>query len=338
VLVTGGSSGIGRSLALLAARHGAHVTLVARDAARLEARAFLCLPVDVAGDAAAVRNVVARAEQELGPIHLAACCAGFALAQRFEEMPLETYRRLMDVNYFGVVNVLHAVVPAMKARREGRLALVSSLGGVVGLWGFAGYCASKYALVGLGQTLAQELKPYGVGVTLCYPPDTDTAGFEEENRTKPEETRLICATAGLFSPDEVAAQLLRDMMRGNITSTVGSEGHAYDHRRSGHGSGQLGRPVSARGAAHAVVPPSRRLLPLLLGRHCARLHEQARRKQKERVMAGAGSTPLRRPVLVASTADNRVTRHVQRMPAASKLANACRSRTSTSTTGPNGFC
>ncbi|XP_037086286.1 3-ketodihydrosphingosine reductase-like, partial [Pollicipes pollicipes] len=248
----------GRSLALRAARHGAHVTLVARDAARLEAaRArllaatpgarVLCLPVDVAGDAAAVRNVVARAEQELGPIHLAACCAGFALAQRFEEMPLETYRRLMDVNYFGVVNVLHAVVPAMKARREGRLALVSSLGGVVGLWGFAGYCASKYALVGLGQTLAQELKPYGVGVTLCYPPDTDTAGFEEENRTKPEETRLICATAGLFSPDEVAAQLLRDMMRGNITSTVGSEGMLMTTVGLGMGpvssAGQLAREV-----------------------------------------------------------------------------------------------
>ncbi|XP_037087862.1 3-ketodihydrosphingosine reductase-like [Pollicipes pollicipes] len=133
-------------------------------------------------------------------------------------MPLETYRRLMDVNYFGVVNVLHAVVPAM-----------------------------KYALVGLGQTLAQELKPYGVGVTLCYPPDTDTAGFEEENRTKPEETRLICATAGLFSPDEVAAQLLRDMMRGNITSTVGSEGMLMTTVGLGMGpvssAGQLAREV-----------------------------------------------------------------------------------------------
>lgn len=234
VLVTGGSSGIGRSLATLAAKHGAHVTLVARDPAKLEAARVkvqaanplarvLVSSIDV-GDPAAVKAALEHAEQQLGPVHIAACCAGFALAQRFEEMSLPTYRRLMEVNYFGVVNVLHACVPSMKQHREGKIAIVSSLGGIVGLWGFAGYCGSKYALVGLAHTLTQELKPYNIGVTICYPPDTDTPGFEEENRTKPEETKLICATAGLFTPDQVAAQLLNDMMDGNINSTVGSEG------------------------------------------------------------------------------------------------------------------
>ncbi|KAF0302221.1 3-ketodihydrosphingosine reductase [Amphibalanus amphitrite] len=198
VLVTGGSSGIGRSLAVLCAKQGAH-------------------------DAAAVRDAIFRAEQELGPLYFVACCAGFALAQRCEEMPIATHRRLMEVNYFGVLNVLHAAVPGLKARREGRIAVVTSLGGVVGLWGFTGYCASKYALVGLSHTLLQELKPYGVGVTLCYPPDTDTPGFEQENRTKPEETRLICETAGLFPPEKVAQKLLDDVMAGTINSTLARE-------------------------------------------------------------------------------------------------------------------
>ena len=258
VLVTGGSSGIGRSLAALCAKQGAHVTLVARDQERLEqtkreiqaateGARVLCLSLDVAKDAAAVREAVLGAEQELGPLYFVACCAGFALAQRCEEMPIATHRRLMEVNYFGVLNVLHAAVSGLKARREGRIAVVSSLGGVVGLWGFTGYCASKYALVGLSHTLLQELKPYGVGVTLCYPPDTDTPGFEQENRTKPEETRLICETAGLFPAEKVAEKLLDDVMAGNINSTVGTEGLLMTTVGLGMGPvgsvGQLAREV-----------------------------------------------------------------------------------------------
>lgn len=237
VLVTGGSSGIGLAVAQLAASHGARVTILARDAGRLASAresvlragrgGCLALSCDVSecGDdgGGAVVTAVERAERENGPIFLLICCAGFALAERMEQMPLSVHRRIMQVNYFGVLSIVHAVVPGMRERQSGHICIVSSVAGLVGLWGFSGYCSSKFALVGLSQVLAQELRPH-VTVTLCCPPDTDTPGLAEENRTKPAETRLVSAAGGLASADQVAARLLEDALAGRADSLTGVEG------------------------------------------------------------------------------------------------------------------
>jgi 3-dehydrosphinganine reductase len=137
----------------------------------------------------------------------------------------------MAVNYFGAAQFSHAVISGMKGRREGGIVFVSSQGGLCGIYGFAAYAASKFALRGLAESLAMEvtsintktslilnktitifslhkLKPYNLTVTVSFPPDTDTPGFAEENKNKPEETRLISETAGLFSPETVAKVLL----------------------------------------------------------------------------------------------------------------------------------
>lgn len=93
----------------------------------------------------------------------------------------------------------------MKLNGGGRVVFVSSQAGQIGVFGFSAYSPSKFALTGLAQVLRMELKPHGIFVSVAYPPDTNTPGFEEENKSKPEETRLISETAGLFEPEQVKA-------------------------------------------------------------------------------------------------------------------------------------
>ncbi|KAL1139342.1 hypothetical protein AAG570_006327 [Ranatra chinensis] len=100
----------------------------------------------------------------------------------------------------------------MKARGYGHITFVSSQAAFLGIYGFAPYSASKYALRGLAEGLQMEVAIHGVKVTIAYPPDTDTPGFAEEEKTKPKETKLICKTSGLFSPHKVAKKILDDTM------------------------------------------------------------------------------------------------------------------------------
>lgn len=92
----------------------------------------------------------------------------------------------------------------MKSSDSGIIVFVSSQAGLIGLYGYTAYTASKYAVRGFAEALQMEVKPFGISVTVNYPPDTDTPGFAEEEKGKPEETSLISETAGLFKPEKVA--------------------------------------------------------------------------------------------------------------------------------------
>jgi 3-dehydrosphinganine reductase len=83
------------------------------------------------------------------------------------------------------------------------------MAGYLGLFGYAGYCASKYAVIGFSQALRHELKPYGICVSVLCPPSTRTPGFEEENRLKPPEVLRMEEKAGTVEAQDVARALLR---------------------------------------------------------------------------------------------------------------------------------
>ncbi|KAK8725854.1 hypothetical protein OTU49_010518 [Cherax quadricarinatus] len=239
VLVTGGSSGIGLSVALDVAARGASVTLVARDVDKLEKAQVEIATVisrvasggyvqyfsgDLSGDPEKIASIVKDAEVDLGPIYMLVNCAGFARAQTFEDIPPWLVKQLMDVNYTGSFIITQEAVRSMKRQHEGVVVFTSSQAGLIGLYGFTAYSAAKAALVRLAEALHMEVKPYNITVTVCYPPDTDTPGFEEENQTKPVETKLMSETAGLLKPEEVAKKLVDDALIGSFTSTVGLEG------------------------------------------------------------------------------------------------------------------
>jgi len=216
VVVTGGSSGIGKAVALEALQAGAAVTLMARKVPTLEAakaelfkststdaKVFV-KAIDVGSGLAAVEAAFLGAVQAAGQeVDVLVNCAGNSIPGTFEELDPAAFESMMRVNYFGSVYPTRAVVPSMKARGSGRIVFVSSQAGQVGVFGFSAYSPSKFALVGLAQVLRMELQPHGISVSVAYPPDTDTPGFIEENTHKPEETRLISETAGLFKPEVV---------------------------------------------------------------------------------------------------------------------------------------
>ena len=128
----------------------------------------------------------------------------------FEQIPLEVFEQTMMVNYFGSLYSIKAVLPNYGSQiRRGNIVLVSSGAGLIGIYGYSAYCPSKFALRGLAESLRGELKPKGIGITIVYPPDTDTPQLAAENKIKPPETKQITATAKTWSPQAVAQQILR---------------------------------------------------------------------------------------------------------------------------------
>jgi 3-dehydrosphinganine reductase len=232
-IVTGGSSGIGLATAKLLAARGMNVSILARNVARLAAaceeierhrrepsQRIAGLPVDVA-ERQPLEAAIRRAIGELGAPRVLVASAGIAAAGYFLDIPAAEFERTMEVNYFGTIDAVRAVVPDMRMAGGGHIVLVSSGAGLIGILGYAAYCPTKFALRGFAEALRPEAKRWGIGVSIVYPPDTDTPGFHEEERTKPPETRKICETASLMSADAVARAIVRGIDRGRFSIAPG---------------------------------------------------------------------------------------------------------------------
>ncbi|CAG0903765.1 unnamed protein product [Darwinula stevensoni] len=236
VMITGGSSGIGRSLALRAARMSANISLIARDLRKLEdtveevkknmqnplEQRVYVISADVSSDWEGLKEKLKAAENELGPVSYLINCAGFCISRVFEDLREKDFRSMMDVNFMGSVAVTRAVIEGMKEKREGHIVFLSSLAGVFGMYGFTGYSPSKFALKGFAEALAMEVKPWDIHVTLAMPPDTDTPGFAQEEMGKPEITKKISGTVDLKPCDEVAEAIFKDILARRFLSTCGS--------------------------------------------------------------------------------------------------------------------
>ena len=225
-LITGGSSGIGRALALKLAASGHNVSMIARREELLKATAaevasrfaqagqrVFTQAADVADGAQAEASVEASI-RELGAPDLVIVSAGIVVPGHFADIPREAFERSMAVNYFGSLYVVRAALPAMRARQRGRIVFISSGAGLLGFFGYSTYSPTKFALRGLAETLRAELRADKIGVSIAYPPDTDTPMLTEENKTKPEETKLITGSVKTWSADAVADCILKGVAKG----------------------------------------------------------------------------------------------------------------------------
>lgn len=181
--ITGVSTGLGRALARAALEDGHRVVGTLRDRTACEAfealapgRAF-ARRLDIT-ETAAVGRVVAEVEREVGTIDVLVNNAGYGQEGPLEESPLDELRRQFEVNVFGTVAVIKAVLPHMRKRRAGRILVVTSMCGFITLPGLSYYQGSKFALEGITETLGKEVKPFGIHVTAVEPGAfrTDWAG------------------------------------------------------------------------------------------------------------------------------------------------------------------
>jgi NAD(P)-dependent dehydrogenase (short-subunit alcohol dehydrogenase family) len=180
--ITGCSTGFGRELAVEALRHGKRVVVTARDKSKVEDLATdsensLALTLDVTNPAE-VRAAVQAAEQKFGTIDVLVNNAGYGYAAAVEEGDDDEVRAMFEANVFGLVTATQAVLPGMRARKRGHIVNISSMGGLVGLPGVGFYNATKFAVEGLSEALAAEVRPLGLGVTIVEPGPfrTDWAG------------------------------------------------------------------------------------------------------------------------------------------------------------------
>ncbi|UEP32563.1 MULTISPECIES: oxidoreductase [unclassified Burkholderia] len=247
MFITGVSSGFGRALAQEALAVGHTVVGTVRsEAARqafeaLSPQAAIGRVLDVS-DFERIDGVVADIEASVGPIDVLVNNAGYGHEGILEESPLSEMRRQFDVNVFGAVAMMKAVVPFMRERRRGRILNITSMGGHITMPGIAYYCGSKFALEGISETLGQELAPFGIAVTAVAPGSfrTDWAG-----RSMTRTPRSIADYDAIFDPIRQARE-----------------------EKSGR---QLGDPAKAARAMLAVIAADRPPAHLLLGSDALRL-------------------------------------------------------------------
>ena len=172
-LVTGAGRGLGADIVKAALAAGHRVVATGRDTARLvqtfgTADHLLCLELDVTNESHAVQ-AVATAVERFGGIDVLVNNAGFGQMGMFEDNSQDDVERQMEINFFGVLKVTRAVLPTMRKQRAGRIINISSYVGVQGFMGATLYCASKFAVEGFSEGLAQEVAPFGILVTLVEP-------------------------------------------------------------------------------------------------------------------------------------------------------------------------
>ncbi len=158
---------------------------------------------------------------ELGAPGWAIANAGIAEPGEFLDQPLSTHLDQMSANYLGALGFAHAVAAPMRDAGGGKLIFVSSGAAFFGIYGYSAYAPSKFAMRGLGEVLRVELAQHGIGVTVAYPPDTDTPMLAAEERTKPAATKVISAGGGLWSAEAVAKKILRGADKGRYAVTPG---------------------------------------------------------------------------------------------------------------------
>ena len=200
--ITGASSGFGMAFARFALDRGDNVVAIARSVSKLEAQVarapdrVLAQKMDVT-KAADIAPAVDAAVRRFGRIDYLFNNAGFGLVGAIEETSDAELRAVLDTNFFGAAAVTRAVLPVMRAQRSGAIVNISSMGGQMSFGGVGAYSASKFALEGMSEALAQEVAPFGIRVLIVEPGAFRTEFGAEALRSMPVNPAYLDSLSGV---------------------------------------------------------------------------------------------------------------------------------------------
>lgn len=219
-LITGGSSGIGLALAREMAAKGVRLVLLARTPEKLASAVQSLnaenpefhsgLACDVS-DPQQVKDVIERMVASHGVPDILVNSAGVVHPAYVQDLTLEQFHWMMDINFFGTVHITQALLKGFIERRSGYIVNINSFIGKYSGIGYGAYGASKGALRAYTETLRHELKPRGIFVSIVHPTDTDTPQLAYENLHKPPELRYIYPEMGANPPENTAKAILHGM-------------------------------------------------------------------------------------------------------------------------------
>ncbi|MGH8461266.1 MAG: SDR family NAD(P)-dependent oxidoreductase [Stenotrophobium sp.] len=217
IIITGGSSGLGLELAAMLAAEGARIALIARDSTKLAEvagelrRQYPAAQIDVVSvdvrDEAAISETMRTLATKNDGIDMLINSAGILREGYFERLPMQDFRDVMEINYFGLLHATRAALPYLK-KSSGRLINIASMAGLTGAFGYTPYCAAKHALVGLSESLRYELRPMGVAVHLVCPAEFDSPMVDELDRNRTPENRAHTLTIPKATVEQIAAGTL----------------------------------------------------------------------------------------------------------------------------------
>jgi len=230
IIITGGSAGIGRDLSLLLAKENiSSITILARTQSKLDQVAneissncdnVLTISCDVSNKES-VKEAIDESVAKFGIPDILINCAGLSTPGYFLEQDVDITEYTMKVDFFGTLYATHRVAHHMSKRAQGgHIVMISSTLASLGIVGFSSYCPSKYAVKGFAEVLRTELAPYNIRISLVYPPDTQTPGYERENLTKPPDCLEICAMSSMSQPDDVAKVIIAGIKKGDFHIAV----------------------------------------------------------------------------------------------------------------------
>ncbi len=224
IYITGGSSGIGLAFAKLAASKGAHIAIIARDTKKLEKAKkeiqSVCINRDQKVDAFSIDvcnakrlyKAVPAMIKKFGNPDVLVCAAGVGLSNYFENIHDDDFKKIMDINVFGIWYTLKAFYPYLKNRNT-HCVLLSSLAGLIGVYTYSAYGTSKFAVFGLADCLRSEFKENGITLSVICPPEVDTPFLQEELKTIPKKAKRIKKITGVLSADTIAKTIMKAILK-----------------------------------------------------------------------------------------------------------------------------
>lgn len=232
VLITGATSGIGKEISLQLAKEGANLIIADINEAELvktqteckkytsicETIAFdLSNPIDVSKAASTIL-------EKYGPVYLLINNGGISQRSLAQETPIEIDRKIMEIDFFSYIILTKAFLPSMIERKEGFIAVTSSLSGKFGFHLRSSYSAAKHALQGYYETLRMELKQHGISVTIAYPGSINTSiSINAIEKDGSKHGVMDPAQSNGMSAETCAKHYIRGIKKGRVEVLIGGK-------------------------------------------------------------------------------------------------------------------